>query len=100
MLERRDVSPTASTSEKLAQLGVQLFTIPAPTGEEKFRLEGWRDSIERYGQDLWGIYHWIVKAQGGSTHGVYALRDWLEHFNVPDNTEKSGDYEEVLRARR
>lgn len=79
---------------------VYLLTIPAPTGEELHRLEGWRDGIERHGQDLWGIYHWIVKGQGGSTHGIYALRDWLEHFNVPDKTTGSGEFEEVYRVRR
>ncbi len=53
--------------EKLDKLGVSLFTIPPPEGEELHRLEGWRDNIERYGQDLWAIYHWIVKAQDGNT---------------------------------
>ncbi len=73
--------------EKLAKIGVSLISIPAPTGDEKLRLEGWRDGIEKYGQELWCIYHWIVSAQDGNTHGVYRLRDWLEHFNVPDNTD-------------
>lgn len=90
----------ADVEAKLAKLGVTLLTIPAPTGEELHRLEGWRDNIERYGQDLWAIYHWIVKGQSGQTHGVYALAQWLEHWGVPDNTTKSGDYEEVYRARR
>lgn len=95
-------SPEQQTEveEKLAKLGVRLLAIPAPTGEELHRLQGWRDGIERYGQDLWAIYHWIVRAQDGHTHGIYALGEWLEHFNVPDNTTKSGDYEEVSRARR
>jgi DNA-binding LacI/PurR family transcriptional regulator len=72
--------------EKLAKLGVQLLVIPPPTGEELHRLQGWRDGIEEHGQELWRIYHWIVDAQDGSTHGVYRLRDWLETYNVPDET--------------
>ena len=72
--------------EKLAQIGCQLISIPPPTGDEKLRLEGWRNGIEKYGQELWTIYHWIVWAQDGNTHGIYRLREWLESFNVPDNT--------------
>ena len=79
------LSPEAE--EKLAQLGVSLLTIPAPQGEELHRLQGWRDNIERYGQALWGIYHWIVKCQDGHTGGIYRLADWLNDFNVPDNTD-------------
>jgi hypothetical protein len=92
------VSPDVEA--KLAKLGVSLLTIPPPTGEELHRLEGWRDNIERYGQDLWAIYHWIVRAQDGKTHGVYALAQWLEDWGVPDHTTQSGEYEEVFRARR
>lgn len=73
-------------NERLAEIGVQLLTIPPPTGDEKLRLEGWRAGIEEHGQDLWRIYNWIVSAQDGKTHGIYVLRDWLERFNVPDNT--------------
>lgn len=94
----RDVSD--ETREQLSKLGVSLLSIPAPEGEELHRLEGWRDGIERYGQDLWAVYHWIVRAQDGKTHGIYALGQWLEDFGVPDNTSKSGEYEEVFRARR
>ena len=75
--------------EKLAGIGVHLLTIPAPVGEELHRLQGWRDGIEEHGQELWGIYHWIVKGQGGRGHGIYRLRDWLEHYHVPDNTPEA-----------
>jgi hypothetical protein len=66
--------------------GVHLFCLPPPTGDKKLKLEGWREGIEEHGQDLWRIYHWVVWAQNGSTHGIYRLRDWLEKFNVPDKT--------------
>lgn len=78
--------------DKLGKLGIQLISIPPPTGEELHRLEGWRAGIEEHGQALWGIYHWIVKAQDGQGHGIYRLRDWLEQFNVPDNTDGSGEF--------
>ena len=65
---------------------VYLLTIPAPTGDELLKLQGWREGIEKYGQELWTIYNWLLSTQNGSTHGIYRLRDWLENFNVPDNT--------------
>ena len=74
--------------DELAKMGVHLLTIPAPESEELHRLQGWRDGIEKYGQELWGIYHWVAKAQEG-THGIYRLRDWLEQMNVPDNTDEA-----------
>lgn len=63
-----------------------LLTIPAPTGDEKLRLEGWRNGIVEYGQELWCIYNWLLSVQDGRTHGIYRLRDWLDRVNVPDNT--------------
>jgi len=72
--------------EKLAKLGVTLLRFPPPTGDEKLKLEGWREGIEKYGQELWRIYHWIISVQDGKTHGIYRLRYWLEQFNIPDNT--------------
>lgn len=78
------VEPTGR--DELAKIGVTLFTIPPPTGDEKLRLEGWREGIEEHGQELWHIYHWIVDCQGGSTHGVYRLGRFLETYNVPDHT--------------
>jgi hypothetical protein len=75
-----DIGPT------LEALGVRLLTIEF-TPEEKLKIEGWREGIEKYGQELWTIYHWIVRLQGGSTSGIYRLKDWLEQFGVPDNTK-------------
>lgn len=72
--------------EPVLPTNAQLLTIPAPTGDEKLRLEGWRDGIEKYGQELWCIYNWLLYVQDGRTHGIYRLRDWLEQFNIPDNT--------------
>jgi hypothetical protein len=66
-------------------LGTQIITIEF-SPEETLKLQGWRDGIEKYGQELWLIYHWIVHTQGGNAHGIYRLRDWLETFGVPDNT--------------
>lgn len=65
--------------------GVRLMTVEF-SEEENLRLAGWREALEEEGQELWRIYHWIVDAQGGKAHGIYRLRDWLEHFNVPDKT--------------
>ena len=76
---------TEELEEKLAKLGVSIFKIEL-SEEEKLKLKGWRDGIEEYGQELWNIYHWIVWAQDGNTHGIYRLGDWLKNFNVPDNT--------------
>lgn len=67
------------------KLGISMFTIQF-SEEENMRLKGWRDGIEKYGQELWQIYHWIVWAQDGKTHGIYRLGDWLESTNVPDKT--------------
>lgn len=55
---------------------VYVLTFEPPSGDAKLRLEGWRAGIEEHGQELWRTYHWIVATQGGSTHGVYRLRDW------------------------
>lgn len=66
--------------------GVQLLTIPAPTGDELLKLQGWREGIEKYGQELWTIYNWLLSSQSGRQDGIYRLRMWLESFNVPDNT--------------
>ena len=89
-------SPEQETKlkEELAKINVQLFTIPAPTGEELHRLQGWRDTLEKEAQYLWSIYHWIVKCQDSNAHGIYTLAQWLEDFNVPDNTEEGtrGEY--------
>ncbi len=94
MADLESLLSDASLEAKLAALGCSLISIPAPTGEELHRLEGWRDNIERYGQALWSIYHWIVKAQDGNTHGIYRLADWLNDFGVPDKTppEKRGEF--------
>lgn len=83
--QRSPSSTDASLRGALDGLGVQLFTVPAPTGEALHRLEGWRAGIEERGQELWRIYHWLVDLRG-TTAGVYRLRDWLEELNVPDNT--------------
>jgi len=69
----------------LESLGVRLLTIEF-SPEEQLKLKGWREGIEKYGQELWTIYHWVVHVQRGSTSGIYRLRDWLETFGVPDNT--------------
>jgi hypothetical protein len=79
--------------EKLEELGVFILTIPPLTDDEKLKLQGWREGIEKYGQELWRIYHWIVWAQHGRTSGVYRLRQWLESFNVPANT--GGEHWEI-----
>lgn len=71
--------------DELAKLGVTVLTI-AFTPEEQLKTQGWREGIEKYGQELWTIYHDIVRAQGGKTNGIYQLRDWLELFGVPDQT--------------
>lgn len=78
-------SPSSSLCPALPA-DVQLLTIPAPTDDDKLRLEGWREGIEKYGQELWCIYNWLLSAQNGNTAGIYRLRQWLEDFNVPDNT--------------
>ena len=65
---------------------ISLLTFPAPTGDEKTRLEGWRAGIEKYGQELWCIYNWLLSNQNGNTGGIYRLREWLVECNVPDNT--------------
>ena len=71
--------------DQLSKIGVSLLKIEF-TEEEELKIQGWREGIEEYGQELWNIYHWIISAQDGSTHGIYRLGNWLEHFNVPDNT--------------
>lgn len=71
--------------DELGKIGCELLTIEF-SPEDNLRTEGWRSGIEKYGQELWCIYHWTVWAQHGSTHGIYRLRDWLEQFNIPDNT--------------
>jgi hypothetical protein len=72
-------------NELKEKLNVHLFSIEF-SEEDNLKLSGWRDGIEKYGQELWQIYHWIVYAQDGHTHGIYRLKDWLESMNVPDNT--------------
>jgi len=72
--------------EMLEKLGTSLFKIEF-TEEENLMNKGWREGIEKYGQELWQIYNWIVSVQDGKTHGIYRLRDWLISFNIPDNTD-------------
>lgn len=76
-----------SIDQELANLGVSLLTVTF-TPEEQLKIKGWREGIEKYGQELWEIYHGIVTAHNGSTSGIYQLRDWLEKFGVPDNTKR------------
>ena len=71
--------------ESLEKLGVRIYKIEF-SEQEKNNIDYWRETIEDRGQELWRIYHWIVNAQDGRTHGVYRLRDWLEHLNIPDHT--------------
>lgn len=80
-----DIVSEEVQKELKEKLGVELFKIEF-SKEDNLRLRGWRDGIEKYGQELWQIYHWVVDAQNGHTHGIYRLGDWLESFNVPDNT--------------
>ncbi len=68
-----------------AGLGTRLITIEF-SPEEKLKMQGWREGIEKHGQELWMVYHWIVAAQDGNTHGIYRLGEWLEKYGVPDNT--------------
>lgn len=80
-----DIVSREVQNELQEKLGVSLFKIEF-TKEENLKFDGWREGIEKYGQELWQIYNWIVAAQDGKTYGIYRLKDWLESFNIPDNT--------------
>lgn len=77
-------------TEQLEKLGIKLYTIKF-SEEEQQRIKAWREMHEENAQELWCIYHWIVQAQDGRTNGIYRLREWLEKYNVPDNT--NGEFE-------
>jgi len=80
-----EVFPSEELQADLEKLGVSLLKIEF-TEEEQLKIAGWREGIEKYGQELWTIYNWIVDAQHGKTHGIYRLGQWLESFGVPNNT--------------